>query len=138
MITVKEEAVNLRAGQATKLTVTSEQEENYDGDIAFFLEGLPAGVTSVPGARVVPETAPPFPEEHRERFLPRKQETTIVLIADAGAAATAVPHDIEILARPIVKGQPGPVISVHKFPLMVVAPPAPQKSPGGLGPHAAK
>ncbi len=46
------DCLNLVRGQARKLTVTTDQEEGFSGDIALVLEGLPEGVQFFPRTEV--------------------------------------------------------------------------------------
>ena len=80
-IEVQEDAANLVAGEASKLTIITDQEEGFGGEVVLKIEGLPRGVEALAGADVEPDTAPPFPEEHKERFVPKSKKTTIVLSA---------------------------------------------------------
>ena len=41
------ENINLRSGETRKLSVVTEPEEGFDGDIALTLENLPAGVQAL-------------------------------------------------------------------------------------------
>ena len=50
-IQVLEDRLNLKPGQARKLTVTTAQEEGFEHDIAVTLEGLPEGVQLLPAPR---------------------------------------------------------------------------------------
>ena len=80
------EVVNLRPGQAKKVTILSDQEEGFGGDILFSADGLPSRVQFMPGAEVEPHKEPPLPEIHKERFVPKNQKTTVLLAAAPGGA----------------------------------------------------
>jgi hypothetical protein len=44
LIRIAEEQINLMAGEATKVSVDTDQEEGFDGQIALTVDGLPQGV----------------------------------------------------------------------------------------------
>ena len=123
VVEVKEERINLVAGEAKKLTVTTAQEESFTGDIAVSLQGLPPGVQAIPGTQVEPDKGPPLDEGYKERFLPKKEKVVILLVADAKAPATRLPTSIRVLARPVVDGKLGEQLAVQQIPLMVISPP---------------
>ena len=79
-IEVKEDTANLVPGEASKLTINTDQEEGFAGEVVLKIEGLPRGVQALAGADVEPDTAPPLPEVHKERFDPKNKKTTIVLV----------------------------------------------------------
>ncbi len=80
------EVVNLRPGQAEKVTIVTQQEEGFGGEVVFIADGLPGDVRILPGAEVEPDTEPPLPEIHKERFVPKSQKTTVLLMAGAALA----------------------------------------------------
>ncbi len=123
-ITVTEDRVNLRAGGAKKLTLTAEQEEGYNGDIAFAVENLPAGVEALAAVEVEPESHPPLDEGFKERYLPKSQTAAILLVAGADAQVMPMPRLIRVIARPVVGGELGAPALVGEIPLMVVAEPS--------------
>ena len=73
--------VNLQPGQAVKVTLVTQQEEGFEGEVVFAADGLPGGVQILPGAEVEPDQEPPLPEIHKERFVPKNQKTTVLLVA---------------------------------------------------------
>ncbi|MSO23073.1 MAG: hypothetical protein EXQ58_07445 [Acidobacteria bacterium] len=119
-IQVKEDRLNLVLGEARKLTVMTAQEEGFSGDIALNLEGLPPGVDAFPGTEVKPDKGAPPDEGYKERFLPKTENATVILMATANAAISTMPHSIRIVGRPIVEGQPGSPLAVREILLMVV------------------
>ena len=114
--------LNLVAGQASKITVTTDQEEGYSGDIALVLEGLPEGVQFFPGTEVKAYQGPVPEDGMRPRFAPTSESVTIVLLAGADAPATPLPVKLRLLARPISDGGPGPGLLIKEIPTMVVRP----------------
>ena len=114
--------LNLVAGQASKMTVTTDQEEGYSGDIALVLEGLPEGVEFFPGTEVKAFQGPVPEDGLRPRFSPTSESVTIVLLAGADAPATPLPVKLRLLARPISDDGPGPGLLIKEIPAMVVRP----------------
>ena len=121
-IELKEDRVNLVAGEARKLTVTTGQEEGFDGEVAIGVEGLPRGVEALIGTEVEPEGPLADPSVREQSFVPKTQKATIVLLADADAPATRMPKVVRLKARPIVKGNPGTEIFIGELALMVIRP----------------
>ena len=115
--------LNLLAGQASKITVTTDQEEGFSGDIALVLEGLPEGVEFFPGTEVKAYQGPVPEDRMRVRFSPQSESVTIVLLAGADAPATSLPVKLRLLARPISDEGPGPGLLIQEIPTMVVRPP---------------
>ena len=121
-IEVQEDAANLVPGEASKLTIITDQEEGFGGEVVLKIEGLPRGVEALAGADVEPDTAAPFPEIHKERFVPKSKKTTIVLVTAADAPATQMPTVARITARPVVGGKLGAPWKVRDLPVMVLKP----------------
>ena len=114
--------LNLVAGQAGKIIVTTDQEEGFSGDIALVLEGLPEGVEFFPGTEVKAYQGPVPEDRMRPRFSPRSESVTILLLAGAAAPATSLPVKLRLLARPISDEGPGPGLLIQEIPTMVVRP----------------
>ena len=114
--------LNLVAGQASKITVTTDQEEGYSGDIALVLEGLPEGVEFFPGTEVKAYQGPVPEDGLKTRFSPESESVTILLLAGADAPATPLPVKLRLLARPISDDGPAPGLLVKEIPTMVVRP----------------
>ncbi len=112
--------LNLVAGQASKITVTTDQEEGFSGDIALVLEGLPEGVEFFPGTEVKAYQGPVPEDRMRLRFSPQSESVTILLLAGADAPATSLPVKLRLLARPISDEGPGPGLLIQEIPTMVV------------------
>jgi hypothetical protein len=112
--------LNLAQGEAKRITALVEQEEGFDGEIAFSLEGLPAGVAAFPAAQVEPDRPRVLDEGKKERFRPGSQFVTVILAAAPDAPPTRLPHWVHVRAKPVVKGVLGPELPVVSFPLMVL------------------
>jgi hypothetical protein len=121
-IPVAEDRLNLVAGQARKLNVITDQEEGFDGEIIITVENLPPGVEVFPAAEVEPEIPPPLEAIHKERFRPKSQNVTLVLLPGSEIPATPIPRWAEVRVRPIVQGRPGRSVLARKIPVVVVRP----------------
>ena len=119
-IEVTDDRINLRSGTAGKLTVITDQEEGFGGEIVLSIENLPAGVEALPGTELEPEKGINPDEGPKERFVPKSQKATVLLVAREDAPATAMPRMIRIVARPVVGGSLGPPQLVREVPLMVI------------------
>ena len=115
--------LNLVQGQAGRLTVTVDREENFDGEVALVVEDLPEGVHAYATAVPEEERPPAFDESEKHMFRPETQKVSITLMAEEGASTTNLPRMVRVKARAIVGGEMGPLIPVGLVPLMVVAPP---------------
>ena len=118
-IEIKEDCINLVAGEAKKLTIITGREEGFGGEIAVTVEDLPQGVQAFPAAEVE-SGGPPREAIHPERFLPKTQKVTVVLRAIEGAPPTPMPGLAKVKVWPIVEGKPGAPVCVREIPLMVV------------------
>ena len=119
--------INLVRGQAKKLTIFTSHEEGFTGDVTFSVAGLPPGVEALAAAEVNDEKAPTEITVDPELILPKRQETTIVLLAGDEAPLTRLPATMRLQCRPIVDGKPGSTLLVRDMPLMVVKEPEPTK-----------
>ena len=121
---VEPEHLNLAPGQAKRLTVTVDREEQFDGEVALAVDGLPEGVHAYATAVPEAERPPAFDESEKHMFRPETQKVSITLMAEDGASTTRLPRVVRVRARAIVGGKTGPLIPVGDIPLMVVAPPS--------------
>ena len=119
-IQVKEDRVNLKAGGAKKLTVVTEQEEGFGGEIVLNVENLPPGVEALPGTEVEPAGGINPDEGPKERFVPKSQKATVLLVVSADAPVTPMPQLIRIMGRAVVQGTLGPTLLIQEMPVMVV------------------
>ncbi len=122
-IEIGAERPNLAAGEAAKLTVTTQQEEGFGGEIAIVVENLPPGVEAYPGTETREQKPPPAGSfEDDDRFAVGSQTATVLLVAADNAGITSAPWFARVKARPIVEGKPGELLFVGEFPIMVVSP----------------
>jgi hypothetical protein len=120
-LNVKEDCINLVAGETKKLTISAEQEEGFQGEIAVAVEDLPRGVEAFPAVEAEPTLGgDPREKVHPERFLPKTQTVTIVLRAAKDAPPTPMPRLIKIKAWPIVDGRSGALLPAREIPLMII------------------
>src|SRR5712691_7596149 len=127
-IKVSEEQVSLMPGEVTKVSVDTDQEEGFDGQIALTVEGLPQGVRAVMGTELQPAVPPPYNPGKVERFKPESQKATFLLVTAQSAAPTSKPVEATIVAQPVMKGRLGTSIIVKKilFTVAQVSPPSQQ------------
>lgn len=121
-IDVQNDAMNLVPGKAHKLTIVTNQEEGFSGEVMFRIEGLPNGVEALAGADVESGTGFDFPKVNKERFEPKNKKTTILMVTAADAPATQIPVVAHIIAWPIVEGELGTPLEVESIPVMVLSP----------------
>ncbi len=119
-VQVDQDRLNIARGAAKKLNVTTAQEEEYAGDIAVTVEGLPEGVEVVPATEVKPEKGPPLDEGPKYRFRPKTETASLLLMARTDAPVTEMPRFIRVVCRPVVRGVVGAPVLVKELPLMVV------------------
>ncbi len=129
-IHIAEEQINLMAGEATKVSVDTDQEEGFDGQIALTVDGLPQGVRVITGTELQPKVPPAYNPGKIERFQPESQKATLLFVTDPGAAPTSKPLEARLIAQPVIKGTLGQPVVVKKILLTVVQPGLPrQKDP---------
>jgi len=119
-IEIKEDRFNLAVGEARKLTISLGQEEGFGGQIAVRVEDLPPGVVVLPAADVAPAQGPPFAKVHPERFVPKNQIVTLILVADVNAPITRMPSWAKVKVQPIIAGQLGTPFLAKELAIMVV------------------
>ena len=120
---IAEDHINLVAGEAKKLSVTTDQEEGYDGFVILSIDGLPEGVQAVPGTEVEPDRPPPFSVGKAERFTTKSEKATFVILPGRDAPATRMPAVATIYAQPVVDGTLGERIPVKDLLVMVTRQP---------------
>jgi hypothetical protein len=112
--------INLQAGSTRPLTVAIDREEGFRGYVTVSVEGLPAGVTAL-AAMEDPAEKPPLPNGGRlERYTPREQRTTVMLIAAPDAPVSDLPARIRVIARVLSQGRPADPVAVKEIPLIVL------------------
>ena len=124
-VAAQTDRINIAPGQAIKLTVISELEEGFAGEVAISVENLPAGVRALPAGAIGGElpSEPGFHEKrgaiHKERYRPVRVRTTIMLVAAKDAAPTPAPRLMRLSAEPVAKGAAGETFPFQELPLMV-------------------
>ena len=63
-----------------KLTLVTAQEEGFGGEIVLRMENLPPGVEALPGTELEPEKGINPDEGPKERFVPKSQKATVLLV----------------------------------------------------------
>lgn len=129
-----EDRINLVAGESRSMTVVSDREEGFEGQVVISAEGLPQGVT------VSPALAPPVEvyskgaqgqglelfadlgAPNKERYRPRRITATMVLSAAADCPEMKMPVNIRFMAQPILGGKAGARFPFQEMPLMIVQP----------------
>jgi len=122
-VSVNADRINIQPGGTRKLMVTTVQEEGYRGEVAIAVEGLPAGVHAFPGTDVERDKGPPVDEGEKERFIPKKRDATIMLVADAEAPSFKYPQTFRVTCRSVLDGRLGPVLPVREIPITVLGSP---------------
>jgi len=119
-VEIAQDHVNVRAGASRPLSIAIDREEGFRGFVTVEVEGLPNGVTALP-AMENPEDKPPLPNGGRlERYTPREQRTTVMLVAAPDAPASDMPARIRVIVRVIGEGRPSARLAVKEIPLMVL------------------
>ena len=119
-IQMKEDRLNLVVGEAKKLTVVTEQEERFDGEIAVLVENLPPGVQALPAAERESHQGVPFEKVHSQRFVPERNQVSLLFFASPDAPITLRPHFTRVRVLPVVHGLPGSPLMVREIPVMVI------------------
>jgi len=121
-VRVAEEQINLMAGEATKVSVDTDQEEGFDGQIALTVDGLPPGVRVIAGTELQPHVPPAYNPGKIERFKPESQKATLLFVTDPSAPPTSKPVEAKLIAQPVIKGKLGQPVLVKKILFTVVHP----------------
>ncbi|MEX2264850.1 MAG: hypothetical protein WD696_23045 [Bryobacteraceae bacterium] len=119
---ISEDQVNLVAGEVSKLSIDTDQEEGFDGYIALTVEGLPEGVRAVMGTELEAAVPPPFNPGKIERFRPESQRATLLFLSESSTPPTRTPVEARVMAQPSMKGKLGRPILVKKILFTVVQP----------------
>ncbi len=119
--------MNLVAGEVGKLSIDTDQEEGFDGQIALTVDDLPQGVRAIMGTELQPHVPPPYNPGKVERFRPESQRATFLFMTDRAAPATSKPVEARIMAQPVMKGKVGRPILAKTILLTVVQPSIPVK-----------
>ena len=119
-IEIKDDHINITKGEARKLTISAGREEGFEGQVAIRVENLPPGVVVLPGSDIDPPQGPPFAKVHPERYVPKTQIVTLMLLANEQAGNTEMPTWASVVAQPIVAGKIGRPFWVKDLAIMVV------------------
>ena len=112
--------LNLVPGETRKISLMSEMEEGFNGQVLFTFENLPPGVEVFPVAELEPEYPRILDEGKKERFRPNYGAVTLLLTVSSNAPPTRLPSMVGVLAKPIQNGVHGPRLPVQTLPLTVV------------------
>ena len=111
--------VHLEPTETRTVAITVELEEGFEGGVALSVENLPPGVIASPVASTAPKSRRPADKRggslHRERHFPRRNSAAIMLMATDDIPAATLPHEVRILARPILKDRVGKVLPTQGF-----------------------
>lgn len=117
-----EDHVNLEPGSVHPLIVTADREEGFSGYVTYEAEGLPSGISILPGIEDHAEP-PPLPNGGRlERYVARPQRAALILSASHDAQPTDMPVRIRLVARVARQGHLSESIPVKEILLMIVPP----------------
>ncbi len=120
-MTCSTDHLNLRPGETRTISVTLDREEEFNGVVTLAAEDLPAGVTAI-AAMEKPVERPPLPNGGKlERYTPKPQTASLLIIAAPDAAALEQPVVVRVVARPVVNGELRGPVRVADIPLMVLA-----------------
>ena len=119
---IAEDHVNLEAGAVHPLIVTADREEGFSGYVSYEAQGLPTGVSILPGIEDHAEP-PPLPNGGRlERYVAKPQRAALILSAAPDAQPTDKPVHIRLVARLARQGHLSQPIPVKEILLMIVPP----------------
>jgi hypothetical protein len=129
-----EDRINLVAGESRIMTVVSDREEGFEGQVVISAEGLPQGVTVSPalaapvevyskgaqgqGLELFADLGAP----NKERYRPPRITATLVLSAAADCPEMKMPVNIRFMAQPILQRKAGARFPFQEMPLMIVQP----------------
>ena len=121
--------INLVPGQGQEIVLVCEKEEGFQGEVAFYLDGLPSGVQAwlsspanwteslLRGIQYRPLNTEVMPPIHHR---PERNAITLFLWASPDAPATNHPKFLKLMARPLVKGKIGPAIIAGRLPFILI------------------
>ncbi len=120
-VEMPEDRLNLVAGKVRLVTLQLEREEDFRDPVMATMEGLPAGVTVVPGAEN-PLERPPLQNAGRiERYTPKTtQYFSFLLNVAEDAALSGMIEWPRVVVRPVKEQQLAAPILEKRFPMMVV------------------
>jgi hypothetical protein len=127
---VSADRINLIRGRPKKLTIIASYEEGFVGDLSFAFEGLPEAVQVFPAVQLTEERPAQEVTQNADIIEPKRQRTTLILLASPDASLTYKPVIVHLYCRPIAERRLGADLLVREMPLMVVDVPASQKTEG--------
>src|SRR5262249_21375570 len=125
---VSADRINLIRGQPKKLTITASYEEGFVGDVSFAFDGLPEAVQVFPAIQFTEERPAQEVTQDADITEPKRQRSTLILLASPDAPLTSDPVIIRLYCRPIAERRLGADLLVQEIPLMVVDAPTAQQA----------
>src|SRR5262249_33084307 len=98
--------------------------------VSFAFEGLPQAVQVFPAVQFTEERPVQEMTQNADIIEPKRQRTTLILLASPDAPLTTEPIIVHLYCRPIAESKLGPDLLVQEMPLMVLDAPAGQKVQG--------
>lgn len=93
------DCLNLERGRAGRVTLTTNYEEGFTGNVAFVFPDLPAGVQAFPADSLVDRKAPTQITENAQAVLAPTSESTLVLAVSPDAPLTRMPQVVRVKCR---------------------------------------
>lgn len=120
-VEMPEDRLNLAVGKVRLVMLQLEREEDFRDPVMATIEGLPPGVTVLPGAEN-PVERPPLQNAGRiERYIPKTtQSFSFLLNVAEGATLTETIAWPRVVVRPVKEQRLAAPILEKRFPLMVV------------------
>ena len=123
----RKQHLNLKIGEAEKISIITEMEEGYAGEVAIIVENLPDGVQTYTASSKEPDvelTAGVYEhrgQENKELYRAERLINTILLLAPKDEVQpSTTPQELRLKGIPIVKGKSGEPFIIQKIPMMVV------------------
>ena len=120
-VEMPEDRLNLVVGKVRLVTLQLEREEDFRDPVMATMEGLPIGVTVVPGAEN-PVERPPLQNAGRiERYIPKTTQyfSFLLNVADDAVLSGAIEWP-RVVVRPVKEQRLAAPILEKRFPMMVV------------------
>jgi len=120
-VEMPDDRLNLVIGKVRLVTLQLEREEDFRDPVMATMEGLPSGVTVMPGAEN-PVERPPLQNAGRiERYIPKTtQYFSFLLNVAEDAALTGTIEWPRVVVRPVKEQRLAAPILEKRFPMMVV------------------
>jgi hypothetical protein len=94
--------INLHLGVPKRITIQTDLEEGFVGNVVLRVEGLPAGVEVLPESQIEPDHAVVLDEGERDVYLPRLSKASLVLLANTTTPVLSTPQLVRISAQPVL------------------------------------